>query len=197
MLISSLAGLPLPLLPLQLLWINLVTDGLPALALVMDPPESDVMARPPRPPTDPILGRGEWLAILATGALQATVTLGTFVWALRERDVAEARNLAFSVLVFGELFRSFASRSTTRVFWEVGAFSNLVLLAVVTGSAGIQLAIHQLPFMKRLFGLGGLSPEESAMSVVIGLIPVTVIEVLKLIRRHSCVPPEAHAPSNR
>jgi Ca2+-transporting ATPase len=183
MLIASLAGLPLPLLPLQLLWINLVTDGLPALALVMDPPDADVMARPPRAPTEPILGRPEWTTVLLTGALQTAVTLGTFVWALRERDVVEARNLAFTVLVFGELFRSFASRSTTRVFWEVGAFSNLVLLAVVMGSALVQIVIHHLPYTEQLFGIGHISLEDCVMSVVIGLVPVTVIEIWKLIRR--------------
>jgi P-type Ca2+ transporter type 2C len=182
MLIASLAGLPLPLLPLQLLWINLVTDGLPALALVMDPPEADVMTRPPRSPSEPILGRPEWTQILLTGALQTAVTLGTFIWALRARDVTEARNLAFTVLVFGELFRSFASRSTTRVFWKVGPFSNLVLLAVVTASVSIQLAIHHLPWTEDLFAIGSLSLADCVMSLVIGLIPVTVIELFKLAR---------------
>jgi Ca2+-transporting ATPase len=182
MLIASLAGLPLPLLPLQLLWINLVTDGLPALALVMDPPESDVMSRPPRRPTEPILGRPEWTSILLTGALQTAVTLGTFVWALRDRDLTSARNLAFTVLVFGELFRSFAARSTTRVFWQVGAFSNLVLLAIVTGSALAQIAIHHLPFTESLFQIGGLSLADCMLTLIIGLLPVTIIETTKLIR---------------
>jgi Ca2+-transporting ATPase len=182
MLIASLVGLPLPLLPLQLLWINLVTDGLPALALVMDPPDADVMAWPPRRPTEPILGRPEWRTILLTGALQTVVTLGTFIWALRERDIAEARNLAFTVLVFGELFRSFASRSTTRVFWQVGAFSNLVLLAVVSASAMIQIVLHHLPFTEQLFGIGTISFGDCALTLLIGLIPVTVIELAKLPR---------------
>jgi len=183
MLIASLAGLPLPLLPLQLLWINLVTDGLPALALVMDPPEADVMSRPPRPPTEPILGRHEWMSILLTGTLQTAVTLGTFVWALHDRDLPEARSLAFTVLVFGELFRAFAARSSTRAFWTVGAFSNLVLLGVVTGSVLLQLAIHHLPFTENLFQLGALSLGDCILSIAIGLVPVTIIETIKLVRK--------------
>ncbi len=182
MLIASLAGLPLPLLPLQLLWINLVTDGLPALALVTDPPEADVMLRAPRRPTEPILGRSEWTSILLTGGLQTAVTLGTFVWALRERDVTEARDLAFTVLVFGELFRSFASRSTTRLFWQVGAFSNVVLLAVVITSVTLQLVIHHLAWTEKLFQLGTLSAVDCLMCLVIGLVPVTLIELAKLVR---------------
>ena len=134
MLVAALGGLPLPLLPLHLLWINVVTDGLPALALVVDPPEDDVLQRPPRHPDEPMLGRAEWRFIITTGLLQAAATLGVFVWALNARDLSEARNLAFSVLVFGELFRAFAARSTTRVFWEVGAFTNVRLLGVVVFS---------------------------------------------------------------
>ena len=183
MLIAALAGLPLPLLPLQLLWINLVTDGLPALALVMEPPEADVMSRPPRPPQEPILGRPEWSSILATGALQTAVTLGVFVWALRERDLAIARNLAFTVLVFGELFRSFASRSTTRVFWQVGAFSNVVLVAVVTVSVALQLLIQHLAVMEILFDVGTPTSIEYTLCVVLGLVPVTTIEIAKLLRQ--------------
>ena len=119
MLVAALAGWPLPLLPLHLLWINVVTDGLPALALAVDPPEEDVLRRPPRHPDEPMLGRREWQFIVATGLLQAATTLGIFVWALNARDLVEARNLAFSVLVFAELFRAFAARSNTRLFWEV------------------------------------------------------------------------------
>ena len=96
--------------------------------------KTDVLQRPPRHPDEPMLGRAEWRFIITTGLLQAAATLGVFVWALNARDLSEARNLAFSVLVFGELFRAFAARSTTRVFWEVGAFTNVRLLGVVVFS---------------------------------------------------------------
>ncbi len=183
MLVASLAGLPLPLLPLQLLWMNLVTDGLPALALVMDPPDADVMTRPPRKPAEPILGRVEWLEIAASGALLTAASLGTFVWALHARSGAEARDLAFTVLVLGEVFRSFASRSTTRVFWQVGAFSNLVLLSVVTLSVLAQVAIHYIPVAADLFDVSRISAGDWLICFAVGLVPVTLIELVKLVRR--------------
>jgi len=183
MLGAAAAGWPLPLMPLHLLWINLATDGLPALALVMDPPEADILRRPPRAPAEPILGRPEWLNIAWTGVLQAAVVLGVFVWGLRAGDVAEARSLAFTTLVFGELFRSFASRSRTKLFWEVGAFTNLRLLAVVFVSALIQVAMPQIPALGRLFQIPALSAAESATSLDLGLVPVTVLELTKLLRR--------------
>lgn len=183
MLVAALGGLPLPLLPLHLLWINVVTDGLPALALVVDPPEADVLQRPPRHPDEPMLGRAEWRFIVTTGLLQAATTLGVFVWALSARDLLEARNLAFSVLVFGELFRAFAARSTTRLFWEVGAFTNLRLLAVVVFSVLMQLAIHHIPVAQVLFEIGPLSLADCVLTLLVALVPVTVIEVWKLVRR--------------
>ena len=156
MLVAALGGLPLPLLPLHLLWINLVTDGLPALALVVDPPEEDVLQRPPRHPDEPMLGRAQWRFIIAVGLLEAAATLGVFVWALNARDLAEARTLAFSTLVFGELFRAFAARSTTRLFWEVGAFTNLRLLAVVV-VLGSDAARHP-PHPRRASGVRDWAP---------------------------------------
>ena len=182
-LVAALAGWPLPLLPLQLLWINVVTDGLPALALVVDPVEEDVLQRPPRHPDEPMLGQAQWRLIVATGLLLATVTLSVFVWALHARDLVEARNLAFSVLVFGELFRAFAARSTTRVLWEVGAFTNLRLVAVVVSSALMQLGIHHIPAVERLFLIAPLSTADCALTMLIALVPTTVIEVSKLARR--------------
>jgi len=183
MLLASLIGLPLPLLPLQLLWINLVTDGLPALALVMDPADDDVMTRPPRRPNEPMLGRTEWTAIGVTGLLQTTATLSVFAWALRTRNLAEARNLAFSVIVFAELFRAFAARSTTRLFWEVGAFSNWALLGVVIVSVAMQLAIHHIPATQALFHIGDLPLADCAVGLLVGLFPVSMIELSKLVRR--------------
>jgi len=183
MLAASVAGLPFPLLPLHLLWINLVTDGMPALALVMDPADSDVLARPPRHPDEPMLGRPEWANIIVTGLLQAATTLAVFIWALRSRDMGEARNLAFAVIVFAELFRSFASRSATRVFWEVGAFTNLRLLGVVALSVAAQLAIHRIPATQALFQIRDLNLIDCAIALSAGMVPVTVLELTKLLRR--------------
>jgi Ca2+-transporting ATPase len=102
---------------------------------------------------------------------------------LNARNLSEARNLAFSVLVFGELFRAFAARSTTRVFWEVGAFTNVRLLVVVVFSVLMQLGIHYLPAAQALFQVGPLPPTDCALTLLVGLVPVSVIEVAKLVRR--------------
>jgi Ca2+-transporting ATPase len=180
---AALIGLPVPLLPLHLLWINLVTDGLPALALVTDPVEADAMTKPPRNPEEPMLARAQWGLIGWTGLLQASVTLGVFAWALQARDLTEARNLAFSTLVFGELFRAFAARSQDRTFWEVGAFTNLRLLAIVLVSIFLQLGLHHIPFSQELFQIGDLPLADCALALVLGLIPVSILELTKLVRR--------------
>ena len=185
MLVAAVIGWPLPLLPLHLLWINMVTDGLPALALVFDSPQADVLKRPPRRPDEPMLGPSQWRFIVATGVLQAATTLGVFVWALRSRDLAAARNLAFSVLVFGELFRAFAARSMTRVFWETGALTNVTLLLVVSISVLVQLTIHHLPVTQLAFAIAPLSVADCILSLAVALIPVTTIEMTKLVRRIS------------
>jgi Ca2+-transporting ATPase len=183
MFVAALVGLPPPLLPLHLLWINLVTDGLPALALVMDPVDRDVLQRPPRRPDEPLLGRSQWMTVMATGFLQAAVTLGVFVWALQMRDLVEARNLAFSTLVFGELFRVFAARSPTRLFFEVGVFSNLQLLAVVSLSALVQIGLHYIPAAQDIFQISALSLADCGLTLLLGLLPVTVLELAKIVRR--------------
>jgi Ca2+-transporting ATPase len=96
--LAALAGMPAPLLPLQLLWINLVTDGIPALALVTDQRSDCAMARPPRPADEPIVGPRQWQDIMLAGLLQTLSTLGVFLWALEYRSLEEARNLCQSLL---------------------------------------------------------------------------------------------------
>ncbi|HTM44213.1 MAG TPA: cation transporting ATPase C-terminal domain-containing protein, partial [Polyangiaceae bacterium] len=183
MLTASLLGLPLPLLPLHLLWINLVTDGFPALALVMDPADADAMTRPARHPSEPLLGRVEWTWIGLTAVLQTVATLGVFLWALRTTDLNQARSLTFCLIVFEELLRSFALRSPTRVFWEIGVLGNRMLVSVVIFSVGVQVALHHLPFTQALFKINELSPSDWLRTVLIALGPVTVLELSKLYRR--------------
>ncbi len=195
MLGASAVGLPLPLFPLQLLWINLVTDGLPALALVGDPISDDLLRRPPRKPDEPMLGKLQWTTVIVTGLLQAAVTLVVFAWALHSRGLSEARNLAFSVIVFSELFRAFAARSTTRLFWEVGAFTNLRLVGVVLVSSLVQLGLHHIPLAQKLLGTSPLSASDCALSVALGLIPVSVLECSKLVRRFRGPQPDSTKPS--
>jgi Ca2+-transporting ATPase len=183
MLAASVAGLPPPLLPTHLLWINLVGDGLPALGLVLERADLDVMGRAPRRPEEPILGIRQWLGIGGIGLLEAGLALGVFVWALRSRSENEARTLAFSVFVFSHVLRAFASRSATRLFWEVGAVSNLVLLGIVIVSVLVQLGITWLPVTRALFHLAPLTPLQAVACLLLGLISVSVLELLKLLRR--------------
>ncbi|HEY5938813.1 MAG TPA: cation-translocating P-type ATPase C-terminal domain-containing protein, partial [Kofleriaceae bacterium] len=151
-----------------------------------------------RRPTEPLLGRPEWFSIGLTAVVQAAVTLGVFAWALQERDLVEARNLAFSVLVFGELLRSFASRSATKLFWQVGALGNLKLVGVVVISVLLQLAIHHVPWTQALFEIGDLSARDCLLGLTLGLVPVTVLELVKLARasfKRSVVTNAPAAPS--
>ncbi len=183
MFIASLVGLPLPLVPLQLLWINLVTDSLPALALVMDPARAELLEDPPRRPDEPMLGAPQWRTVLLAGAFEASVVLGVFLWADPFAHLERARALAFSTLVIAELMRSFAARSPTRTFWEVGAFTNRVLLGVIAVSVLLQGALYQFPAARGLFELAPLEWLELALVFALGLIPVTALELTKLLRR--------------
>jgi Ca2+-transporting ATPase len=180
MLVAAVAGWPPPLLPLQLLWINVVTDGFPALALAVEPPEDDVLRRPPRHPREPLLGRAQWQAIVATGLAQAVVALSVYVWALESRGPAEARSLAFSILVLGELFRALAARSPSRLLWEIGISTNLALLGVVVCSALVQLAIHYVLALQLPLEAAGRSPLDLVLIVGMALLPVSLVELAKL-----------------
>jgi Ca2+-transporting ATPase len=183
MLVAILAGLPLPLLPLQLLWVNLITDGLPALALVMDPPPEDALRRPPRPAEEAMLGAAQWRLIALTGALEMSVTLGAFAWGLGRGDERFARSLAFTVLVTAEVLRAFAARSPTRTFWETHPLQNLFLLGVGTVSICVQLLLFVFPFTRHLFDLTPMPLPVHLWALALGLIPVSLLELSKLAAR--------------
>ena len=177
---ASVIGMPLPFLASHLLWINLVTDSLPALALVAEPVSGDVMKSAPRTSNELLLGRPEWFRIGWIGALEGGLVLALFVYTLNGDGLAHARNLCFSTLVFSQLFRSFSARSRVRVIPEIGLFSNLWLLGVVMITGGLQLGLHYIPFTQKVFDLQPLSFRDLMTILFVSLVAVTVVELKKL-----------------
>jgi Ca2+-transporting ATPase len=183
MLVAAIVGWPLPLLPLQLLWINLVTDGLPALALAIDPVASDVLKRPPRPPDAPLLDRENIRLTLLAGFLTATVALSAFAFEfyLHRDDIEYVRDATFTVLAVAQLLWAFSARSNNRTMFEVGLLSNLWLFLVITISFSLQLLIHQIPVLQALFGTSSFTFEHCAIWLGLGFIPLAVLETRKAL----------------
>ena len=123
-------------------------------------------------------GRGSW----SRARSRRPSSLGVFAWALRANGLDTARALAFDTLVVSELLRAFAARSPTKTLGQVGLFTNLRLVAVIAASLVLQLALHQIDWLIRLFQLPALSFAERALPLLLGLIPVTALELAKLAR---------------
>ncbi|NOT55449.1 MAG: cation-translocating P-type ATPase [Deltaproteobacteria bacterium] len=186
MLIAALVGWPLPLLPIQLLWINLVTDGLPALALATDPIDPGVLTQRPRRQDAQLLDQALLKRIALTGMLTAGVALSAFAYEFYvDNDVAQARNAAFSALVIAELLRSFGARSNEKTVWQLGLFSNMRLFVIVLVSFALQLLIHHWPVLESVFGTEPISLAQCAAWIVLGAIPLIVLELGKVFRQSS------------
>lgn len=180
---ASVLSMPIPLQAAHLLWINLVTDSLPALALIADPVTGDVMKRPPRNPSEPILGRPEWKQVAAVGIFEAVVMLVFFQYVLVERDDATARSMLFTTFVFSQLWRSFGARSRSKTYFEVRVFSNMWLVGVVGVTAFLQATLHYLPVAQKIFELKPLVLDDFILILPVSMISISVIEILKLVRR--------------
>ncbi|MCW5598546.1 MAG: cation-translocating P-type ATPase [Nitrosomonas sp.] len=187
MLIAILLGWPLPLLPLYLLWINLVTDGFAALALSTDPIDRGVLNRPPRSSQAPLISRDLIKMTLFTGSLTASVTLGVFAYELylMGSSLEQARDAAFTVLVIAGLLRAFGARSEQRTVWEISLFSNLRLFLVVAAGFALQLAIHHISVFQALFKIEPITLAQCAGWFAAGFIPLIVLELRKVIRYRS------------
>lgn len=151
MLLAVLAGLPLPLMPIQILWMNLVTDGLPAMALGVDPHDRDIMTRPPRRPWESIFAHGMAWRIISSGTVIGLGTLLAFRIGLSTGDAALARTMAFNTLVFFQLIFVFTCRSEFHTILEVGVLTNPYLIGAVLISATLQLAVNYAPFLQSIF----------------------------------------------
>jgi Ca2+-transporting ATPase len=179
---AVVAGLPAPLLPIHLLWINLVTDGLPALCLATDPIDPDVMQRHPRGRNDPITDRGFLRTMLLTGLLTAGVAFAVYLFVLKTADADTARSSAFAVLVFAELLRAFGARSETKPLWRIGFFSNVNLVLVVAVSFGLQLWSQHNATLGRFLKTSPLPFADCFVLLALGGVPFLVLEILKVAR---------------
>lgn len=185
MFFAALVGWPSPLRAIHLLWINLVTDGLPALALTMEPPERNLMRRSPRPPREPVITRERGMRIVAHGLLMAcTAGLGFWLFYQGEDErLPAARTATFSILAFSQLFYSLSCRSQTLTMPEVGWFSNPYLFAAIAVSAIAQIAVVILPFFQSVFESVIDFRGQWYLIPLLALAPVTIIELFKLVRR--------------
>ncbi|HSN04365.1 MAG TPA: cation-translocating P-type ATPase [Nitrospira sp.] len=185
MLVATLAGFPLPLLPVQILWINLVTDGLPALALAVDPAVPDVMRRRPLDPQAPVLERSRLLLMGVQGGLLAFVAVCAFVLSVyvERAPLEQARTLTFVVMVLAQLFHAFACRSRTHSIFTLGLFTNRSLILAVGVSIALQVLLVQMTWTDDIFNVVPLDARHWLLAVGLALIPFMLGEAQKAMTR--------------
>ena len=180
---ASLAGLPLPLSAVQILYVNLATDGLPALALAVDPPEKDLMDRPPRDPRHGIFTRPVVTLMLVGGVWSALINLGLFVWALRSgRPREEAMTLVFVSLVMVQFFKAYNYRSDRHTVLRRPFANRWLNLAILWEMALLVLIVHH-PFFERAFGTYALPLADWLLAAGLAFTVTPVLELAKWMER--------------
>jgi Ca2+-transporting ATPase len=181
--LAPFVGLPLPLLPVQILWMNLVTDGLPGLSLAVEPPEPGAMQRPPRPPGESIFAHGLWQHTLWVGVLMAGLALGTQAAAVHMGN-PHWQSMTFTVLTLSQLAHVLAIRSERESLLQLGLWSNLPLLGAVVLTVAAQMAILFVPSLTRVFNTTPLTPRELIACLALSSVVLVAVEVEKwMIRR--------------
>lgn len=181
---SILLNLPVPLLPIQLLWLNLVTDSFPALALGVEKGEPDIMDRPPRDPKEAILDKRMLLGVSVQSIAVGGASLAAYLFALNLYGVAnivEARTIVFATLIISELLRAYSSRSQRFTLWKIGIFSNKTMLWATTGAFILLLAVIYIPFMNTVFYTFPLGLIDWEIVLSFAFIPLVVGELTKVI----------------
>ncbi|MGD8957460.1 MAG: HAD-IC family P-type ATPase, partial [Chromatiaceae bacterium] len=181
--LAPLLGLPIPLLPIQILWINLVTDGLPGLALSFEPREPGVMQRPPRPPNESIFAHGMGWHMLGVGLLIGALSIAAQAWSYHAGS-GHWQTMVFNTLTFAQLFHVLVIRSERESLLTIGLFSNLPLLGAVALTFVLQLMVTYVPFLQGVFNTQALSLGELAQCLAFAAVVLPVVEFEKwLIRR--------------
>ena len=180
--LAPLLGLPIPLLPIHILWINLVTDGLPALALSGEKAEKDIMNRPPRSSKESLFSDGLGIHIIWVGMFMAAITLGTQTWAIHNQ-LEHWQTMVFTVLSLSQLAHVFAIRSAREFLFNHGLFSNPKLLFTVAITFVLQLAVIYLPSLNHIFRTQPLSLKELGICIAMALAVFHAVELEKLVKK--------------
>lgn len=181
-LLAPFFGLPIPLLAIHILWINLVTDGLPGLALASEPSEPDIMKRPPRHPKQSIFAGGMAAHILWVGFFMGSVTLGMQAWAIHHENI-NWQTMAFTVLCFSQLGHVMAIRSEKESIFKIGVFSNKPMLGALLITFTFQLMIIYVPIFNDIFKTQPLSWTELGITLAVSSLVFWVVELEKWIKR--------------
>jgi Ca2+-transporting ATPase len=190
--LGTLLGFPQTLTPIQLLWLNLLTDGAPALALGVEKGDPDVMARPPRPTNEPIIDPIMRAGMIVQTIFITAVTLTGFFLGLREgrvlglpeeEQLVMARSMAFTILAFSELIRAYTSRSELYSVFRIGVFSNRFMQYAVLVSVTLLLAVIYIPFLQPIFNTTPLTLVEWAEILPLMLVPSLAAEISKFFLR--------------
>ena len=182
-LFAAVVGWPVPLLPIQILWINLITDGVPALALAMEKPEPDVMSRKPRPASESFFTTQRGSQILIHGFIMAMVNIGAFAYAYAKGGTSYAQAITFYVTTFAQLFFSFACRSQRYTLPQRGIFTNPYLFAAIAVSGIFQLSLLWFGLTRDVFFK--TAPQfgfDWLAIILLALVPVSLVESVKMIR---------------
>ncbi len=182
--LAPFLGLPIPLLPIQILWINLVTDGLPGLALSVEPEERGIMHRPPRPPAESIFAHGMWQHMIWVGLLIGALSLGGQAWAYHSGS-ENWQTVVFTTLTFSQLVHATVIRSERDSIFTIGLSSNLPLLGAVIFTVGLQLTIIYVPLFQPFFKTSPLSAEELLVCFALPFVVFVAVEIEKLFRRRA------------
>ncbi|MGI6112935.1 MAG: calcium-transporting P-type ATPase, PMR1-type [Mahellales bacterium] len=184
LLVATLVNWDIPLLPIHILWVNLVTDSFPALALGVDPAEAGIMDRRPRSPKKGVFDKGMTIRIGYQGVMVGVLTLTAFLIG-KGVDTATGQTMAFAVLAISQLLHAFNVRSNERSLFKIGLFTNGYLVGAVVVSLALQFLVMLVPNLARLFSITQLSAQQWLVVVVLSLIPIAVVEILKLAKLNS------------
>lgn len=180
--LAPLLGYPIPLLPIHILWLNLVTDGLPGLALAYEKADKRIMNRPPRHPNESVFSHGIGIHIVWVGMLMGTVGITTQILSLSMWE-NQWQTIVFTVLTFGQMGHVMAIRSDTQSVFTIGVFSNKPLLGAIAVTVGLQFAIIYVPFLNPIFKTQPLSLEQIGIIMLFSLIPFIAVETEKFVIR--------------
>jgi Ca2+-transporting ATPase len=180
--LAPFLGLPIPFLPIHILWINFVTDGLPGIALAAEPEEPGIMNRPPRKPKESIFAHGLWQHSVWAGLLTAGLSLSVMAWAYHGGS-SHWQSMIFTVLTLSQMFHILALRSERESLWSLGLFSNPFLIGAVALTFLLQMATLYIPFLNRIFKTEPLTLSELVLCIGVSSLIFFAVEIEKWLVR--------------